>query len=301
MPRLRTTLSVPGHSAKMHAKALHLRPDLLMLDLEDSVAPSDKEVARQQVIQTLRSLPESSVRLALRCNGLETAWFYRDVIEVLEAAPDRLSVLVLPKVENPGDVACFCRLVQGIERQTGAKHALRLHACIESPAGLVQAEAIAAASPRLEALVFGIADYTRAIGAQLVSLSGHGENEEALYPGHRWHYVLSRLVAAAKAFGLQALDAPYGNFRDSAGLERSAAMARALGCDGKWAIHPDQLTSIQQIFSATEEERDLARQVVQAAAEAERKGLGAVAVEGRMVDQATVQLARQILVEDGSV
>jgi citrate lyase beta subunit len=233
--------------------------------------------------------------LALRCNGLETAWFYRDVIEILEAAVDRISVLVIPKVENAGDVACFSRLLDGIERHTKAQQTIRLHACIESPTGLVQSEAIAATSSRLEALVFGIADYSRAIGSPLVSLSGHGENEESVYSGHRWHYVLSRLVAAAKSVGLQAIDAPYGNFRDITGLEQSATQSRAVGCDGKWAIHPEQLDVIQQVFSPTTAEIELAQKVLEAAQAAEKQGLGAVAIDGRMVDQATVQLARRVL------
>ena len=172
---------------------------------------------------------------------------------------------------------------------------IRLHACIESPPGLVQSEAIATASSRLEALVFGIADYSRAIGSPLVSLSGHGENEDLVYSGDRWHYVLSRLVAAAKSVGLQAIDAPYGNFRDITGLEQSATQSRALGCDGKWAIHSEQLDVIQQVFSPTTTEIELAQRVLEAAQAAEKQGLGAVAVDGRMIDQATVQLARRVL------
>ena len=295
MPQLHSILSVPGHSTKMQTKALQSTADLVMFDLEDSVTLAEKEAARRQIIHTLQDLPEHHPRLALRCNGLETAWFYRDVIEILEAAVDRVSVLVIPKVENAGDVACFSRLLDGIERHTKAQQTIRLHACIESPAGLVQSEAIAATSSRLEALVFGIADYSRAIGSPLVSLSGHGENEESVYSGHRWHYVLSRLVAAAKSVGLQAVDAPYGNFRDTTGLEQSATQAQALGCDGKWAIHPEQLDVIQQVFSPTTAEIELAQRVLEAAQAAEKQGLGAVAVDGRMIDQATVQLAKRVL------
>jgi citrate lyase beta subunit len=282
----------------MQAKALQSSADLVMFDLEDSVSIGEKGAARQQVITTLKGLPEHHPRLALRCNGLETAWFYRDVIEVLEVAVDQVSVLVIPKVENTGDVACFSRLLDGIERQTKAQQTVRLHACIESPAGLVQSEAIATTSSRLEALVFGIADYSRTIGSPLVSLSGHGENEELIYSGHRWHYVLSRLVTAAKSVGLQAIDAPYGNFRDTTGLEHSATQVRALGCDGKWAIHPDQLGVIRQVFSPTTAELELAQKVLEAAQKAEQLGLGAVAFDGRMIDQATVQLAKMALGTD---
>ena len=279
----------------MQTKALQSTANLVMFDLEDSVALAEKEAARRQIIHTLQDLPEHHHRLALRCNGLETAWFYRDVMEILEAAVDRVSVLVIPKVENAGDVACFSRLLDGIERHTKAQQTIRLHACIENPAGLVQSEAIAATSSRLEALVFGIADYSRSIGSPLVSLSGHGENEGLVYSGHRWHYVLSRPVATAKSVGLQAIDAPYGNFRDITGLQQSATQARALGCDGKWAVHPEQLEVIQQIFLPTTAEIELAQRILEAAKAAEKQGLGAVAVDGQMIDQATVQLARRVL------
>ena len=260
-----------------------------------------RETARQQIISTLKSLPEHHPRLALRCNGLKTAWFYRDMIEVLETAVDRVSVLVIPKIENAGDIDCFTRLLDGIERHNKAQQTIRLHACIESPVGLVQSEAIAATSSRLEALVFGIADYSRAIGGPLVSLSGHGENKKSVYSGHRWHYVLSRLVAAAKSVDLQAIDAPYGNFRDATGLKQSATQARALGCDGKWAIHPEQLEVIQQVFSPTTAEIELAQRVLEAAKAAGKQGLGAVAVDGRVIDQATVQLARRVLGSELSI
>ena len=222
MPQLCSILSVPGHSAKMQAKALQSTADLVMFDLEDSVPLAEKETARQQIISTLKSLPEHHPRLALRCNGLKTAWFYRDMIEVLETAVDRVSVLVIPKIENAGDIDCFTRLLDGIERHNKAQQTIRLHACIESPAGLAQSEAIAATSSRLEALVFGIADYSRAIGGPLVSLSGNEENEKSVYSGYRLHYVLIRLVAAAKSVDLQAIDASYGNFRDATGLKQSA-------------------------------------------------------------------------------
>lgn len=295
MKRMRTTLSVPGNSAKMQAKALHANADLLLFDLEDSVPLAEKERARQQIVETLSSVSAPSARIGLRINGVDTPLFYWDVIEVIESIVDCVETIVIPKVRDAGDIACVSRLLDGIEQHTGASRAIQLQACIETPSGLVQAEAIAQASPRMEALVFGIADYSTSIGAQLVSISGHGENEEAIYDGHRWHYVLSRMVACAKAFGLQAIDAPYGHFRDVDGLERSAAQARALGCDGKWAIHPVQLEPIRNIFSPTPEEVALARRVVQAAENAQAQGRGAIALDGRMIDHATIQLARAVL------
>ncbi|MCP4343112.1 MAG: HpcH/HpaI aldolase/citrate lyase family protein, partial [Desulfobulbaceae bacterium] len=145
-----------------------------------------------------------------------------------------------------------------------------------------------------QSLVFGIADYSASVGARLVSISGHGENEADIYPGHRWHFALSRMVMAAKANNLLAIDAPYGNFKDSEGLERSAVMASALGCDGKWAIHPNQLEAINHVFSPSQEDIDRAVTVLRAAQEAKRQFRGAIAVQGRMIDQATVRLAQRL-------
>ena len=154
--------------------------------------------------------------------------------------------------------------------------------------------AIAVSSPRLRTLVFGIADYAASVGARLVSLSGHGENEDGIYPGHRWHHALSRIVMAAKANGLLAIDAPYGNFKDADGLARAAGMACALGCDGKWAIHPAQIDTINRVFTPSAEDIDRARRIIAADEAARTGGRGAVAVDGRMVDQATVRLARRV-------
>jgi citrate lyase beta subunit len=185
-------------------------------------------------------------------------------------------------------------MLDGIEAAKGFSNRINIEAIIESAQGLEQVSQIAKASDRLISLVFGIVDYSASIGARLVSISGHGEKEEEIYPGHRWNFEMSRIVMAAKAHGLLAIDAPYGNFKDPAGLQRSAALACALGYDGKWAIHPDQIDIINQVFSPSKEDVDRAIKVLAAHNKAQEKGLGAVAVEGRMVDQATVRLARQL-------
>jgi citrate lyase beta subunit len=146
----------------------------------------------------------------------------------------------------------------------------------------------------VRSLVFGIADYSASVGARLVSISGHGENEADIYPGHRWHFALSRIVMAAKANGLLAIDAPYGDFKDIEGLQQSAVMAGALGCDGKWAIHPTQLETINRVFSPSQEDIDRAVTVLQAAQAARQQLRGAIAVDGRMVDQATLRMAQRL-------
>jgi malyl-CoA/(S)-citramalyl-CoA lyase len=290
----RSTLSVPGHIEKMHIKASQSKADVVMLDLEDSVPVEAKEPARETVIRSMLSLDWQGKIVIFRINGLDTPFGYRDLLEVVEAAGPQIDAVVVPKVDHPGDIHFVCRMLDGIEMQKGFSGRIGIEAIIESAEGLERVSATARASDRLKTLVFGIVDYSVSIGARLVSISGHGEKEEKVYPGHRWNFEMSRIVMAAKAHGLLVIDAPYGNFKDPEGLRRSAAMACALGYDGKWAIHPDQIDIINQVFSPSKEDIARAEKVLAAHREAENKGLGAVAVEGRMVDRATVRLAKQL-------
>lgn len=290
----RSNLSVPGHVEKMHGKASQSAVDVVMLDLEDSVPVDAKETARQMVIQALLSHDWSKKTITVRINALDTSFAYRDLLEVAEGAGHVIDAIVIPKVNNAGDIHFVSRMLDGIEMSKGFTTRIMIEASIESAQGLENVTAIAQADSRLKTLVFGIADYSASIGARLVSISGHGEKEEDLYPGHRWNFALSRMVMAAKARGLMAIDAPYGNFKDEEGLRRSAVMASALGCDGKWAIHPSQIDTINQVFSPSQEEIDRAAKVLEAYRQAEREGRGAVAVEGRMVDNATVTMATQL-------
>jgi len=290
----RSTLSVPGHIEKMHVKASQRQVDVVMLDLEDSVPVQAKESARDQIIQSIHSLDWGETTLTFRINALDTPFGYRDLLEVVEATGPHINAVVVPKVNHPGDIHFVSRMLDGIESAKGLSNRIHIEAIIESAEGLEQATQIAQASDRLISLVFGIVDYSASIGARLVSISGHGEKEEEIYPGHRWNFEMSRIVMAAKAHGMLAIDAPYGNFKDSKGLQRAAALACALGYDGKWAIHPDQIDVINQIFSPSKEDIERAIKVLEAHSEAQKKGLGAVAVEGRMVDQATVRLAKQL-------
>ena len=290
----RSILSVPGHVEKMHAKAAASPVDVIMLDLEDSVPLAAKEGARRQVIQSLRSVEWQSKTVTVRINGIDSAFAHQELIEITAAAGDLLDTIVVPKVNHPGDIHFVSRMLDGIERAEGMTRPIGIEASIETAEGLAAAMHIARASDRLRTLVFGIADYSASVGARLVSISGHGEKEEEIYPGDRWHFALSRLVMAAKANGLMAIDAPYGNFKDPQGLKKAASKSCALGCDGKWAIHPAQIETINQVFSPSAEEIQRALKIIQASEVAKAKGLGAVAVEGRMVDQATVRLAHQL-------
>ena len=290
----RSILSVPGHIEKMHLKALPGPADVVMLDLEDSVPLEAKDAARDQVIRTLLAQAPGKRTIAVRINGIDSAMGYRDLLDVVSTAGDRIDTVVVPKVNHPGDIHFVDRLLSGIELHKQLATPIGIEASIETAEGMERVSEIARASRRIRTLVFGIADYSASVGARIVSISGHGENEEAIYPGHRWNFALSRMVMAAKANGALAIDAPYGNFQDPEGLKRMAGIACALGCDGKWAIHPDQVEPINRVFSPSAQEIQRAQKILAADAAARAEGKGAVAVDGRMVDQATVNLAQQL-------
>jgi citrate lyase beta subunit len=285
----RSTLSVPGHREKMVRKASGLDADAVMLDLEDSVPPEAKEEARKGAIRGLLDMRDQDRVRCVRINGMESPHAYRDVIEVLEAAGHALDILVVPKVEEPAQVTAVAYLVAQIERRMGWEPGIGLDAIIETAGGMCAVEEIAFCSRRLEGLVFGVADYGASLDALGKGASGHGE-EEDFYPGHRWHYPLSRIAVAARAAGLQAIDAPFGDLNDERGLRRSCTLSAALGFDGKWAVHPGQLAIVNEMYAPAEEEVDQARRVVQAFDAG--TGSGAVALDGRMIDAASVRLAR---------
>ncbi|RLB90280.1 MAG: CoA ester lyase [Deltaproteobacteria bacterium] len=291
----RTNLSVPGHVKKMHSNALICKADVVMLDLEDSVPTNKKHEALKMVIQSLRDLNWGTKTVTVRINAPDTPFAYKEIIEIIENAGERLDAIVVPKINHPGDIHFISRLLDGVEMGCHFKKKIKIEASIETAKGLEAVSEIAKASSRMKTLVFGVADYSDSIGARLVSLSGHGENEEEIYPGHRWHYPLSKIVAAAKANDLLAIDAPFGNFKDMQGLKRSAALASALGYDGKWVIHPDQIESVNKIFTPSPKEIERAKSIQDAVKKAGNIGRGAVAIDGKMMDQATLRLAKKIL------
>ena len=278
----------------MHAKAHACPVDNVMFDLEDSVPLDQKKTARDQVIQSLLTMDWRKKTVTIRCNAVETSFAYRDLADVVENAGQVLDAVVVPKVNHPGDIHFVDRLLDGIEMDRHLTNTIGIEACIESAQGLEQVTPIARASERMVSLVFGIADYSASIGARLTSVSGHGESETEIYPGHRWHFPLSRIIMAARSSGLLAIDAPYGNFKDLEGLRQSASMTHALGYDGKWVIHPDQIDTVNKVFTPTTEDVERARRVMAAHQSAVDSGRGAVSLDGRMVDNATIRLARQV-------
>jgi len=295
----RSILSVPGHIKKMHHKAANSDADVIMLDLEDSVPVDAKELARKTVAEAFKNIDWGQKILTVRINGLDTPFACKDIPEIVEAGSDFLNALVIPKVNNVDDIHFVSRFLDGLEMNSRFDHQIKIEASIETAKGMNNISQIACSSNRLLSLVFGIADYTASVGARLVSISGHGENESSIYPGHRWHFALSRLVMAAKANDLLAIDAPFGNFKDNDALAHSSSLARALGCDGKWAIHPDQISLLNSFFSPLPEDIEKATKILNACKESSGKGV--IAIDGKMVDQATVRLAKQVYEQASSL
>ena len=292
MVRLRrSVLSVPGSSDKMISKAMGLPADEIMLDLEDSVALAEKEGARVKLIRAFRDYDWGDRVRAYRINDLETPFGYRDIIDVVEQVGASIDVIVIPKVEKAADIQFVDLILSQIEIRLGLGRPIGIEASIETALGMLNVKEIAFASPRLETLVFGIADYGASLTMPSSGISGHGDAEE-LYPGHRYHFPMSRMAMAAKAAGLAAIDAPYGDFQDQAGLERSCQTAASLGYDGKWAIHPAQLDTINKTFSPSAEDIIRAQRILRAYEEAKASGAGATALDGKMVDGASIRLAR---------
>lgn len=293
----RSVMSIPGHIEKMHYKAALSSVDVPMLDLEDSVPIDKKEEARNLVIKSINEIDWGNKSITYRINGLDTEFFHKDVIEVVEKIGDKIDAIVIPKVNNVGDVLAISRILDAIELEKGYSQKIGLEVSIESAEGLDSISEIAKCDDRIKTLVFGIADFQASIGAQLISISGHGENEEEIYPGHRWNYVLSKMIVVAKANNILAIDAAYGNFKDEKGLQKSAQLSRALGCDGKWAIHPSQIETINKVYSPGTEEIERAKMIIDAHEKAASEGRGAVSVDGKMVDFATIRMAKRIYSE----
>jgi citrate lyase beta subunit len=278
----------------MHSKAFDSAADVVMFDLEDSVPPEQKNLARKTIISTLVKIRERSKTITVRVNSAQTSFAFQDIIEIAGAAGNIIDAIVMPKVNHPGDIYFICRLLDGVEMDRKIKNKIQIEACIETAKGLEQVSQIAGASNRIKSLTFGIADYSASIGARLSSISGHGEKEDDIYPGHRWHYPLSRMVMAAKANDLLAIDAPYGDFKNAKGLEDSAKLSSAIGCDGKWVIHPDQIDIVNKVFTPSAEEIQRAKRILDLFKADGPASTGAIAIDGKMVDQATLHLAKKV-------
>ena len=302
----RSELAVPGTNVRAMEKAPTLGADLVFLDLEDAVAPDDKERARANVIDALTSQDWSGCAVSVRINGLDTHFCYRDVVEVVEAAGDRLDTILIPKVGSPTDVEFVATLLSQIEQAKGIPP-IDLHILIETAAGMANVEAIARAVPdRLEAMVFGVADYAASVQARTTNIGGANPDYSVLtdpddsgarerHWGDQWHFGISRMVAACRANGLRPIDGPFGDYNDADGYRSAARRAAALGCEGKWAIHPSQVALANEVFTPTEQEISRARRILEAMEEAAKEGKGAVSLDGRLIDAASIRMAENLV------
>jgi citrate lyase subunit beta / citryl-CoA lyase len=284
----RTTLAVPGSSPRFLEKARGLPADEVFLDLEDAVAPSAKAGARPQVARALRADWGTKIR-AVRINDASTGWAYRDVVEIVEQAGEHLDAIVLPKVNGPRDIGWLDLLLSQIELATGLPAGkIAIEAQIEDAAGLAAVDQIAAASPRLESLVFGPADFMASLGMRSLTV---GAQPAGYAGGDAFHYAHLRILVAARANGLQAIDGPFAAIGDLDGLQRSAASVAAIGYDGKWVIHPGQIDTVNAEFSPSQADYDRAELLLEAYAYYEGKGLGAARLDGEMIDEASRKMA----------
>jgi citrate lyase beta subunit len=275
----------------MLEKAAGLAPDIVMLDLEDAVAPARKDDARGLVVEAIASLEWHAATVAVRINPVGSRWCLDDVTALLEGAGPRLDLLIVPKAEAASQVHFLDHLLSALERRQGRSTPVGLDLQIETVLGVDRCEEVAAAAGRVEALAFGPGDYAATIGVPQLTIGA----TDTRYPGDQWHYVLSRIVVAAKSRGLAAIDGPYAAIRDLDGLRDAAMRSRLLGCDGKWALHPDQIAVVNEVFSPSEDELARARAVVDALQGAGEDGRGVLALAGEMIDEATRKSAKDLI------
>ena len=293
----RSTLAVPASNPGMVRKAADSDADVVFLDLEDAVAPPEKAQARKNAIAALNEIDWAArgKTVSVRINGLDTHYMYRDVVDVMEQAGDRVHTLLAPKVGVPADLYMVDALVNQIEQACGLARRVGLEALIETALGMANVEEVArhaaTSDSRLEALHFGVADYAASMRARTVNIGGLNP----AYPGDQWHASLSRMIIACRAYGLRALDGPFGDFADPDGYIAAAERAAALGFEGKWAIHPSQIEMANTVFSPPEAEVTRARRIIEELRKAEAEGKGAAALDGKMIDAASEKMAMNVL------
>jgi len=293
----RSELAVPGSNPGMMEKAAQSEADYVFLDVEDAVAPDEKEKARKNIIQALNDIDWKGKTISVRINGIDTHYMYRDVVDIVEQAGHKLDTILIPKAGVAADVYLVDAMVTQIEMAKGLTNRIGLEALIETALGMANVEAIATSSRRLEALHFGVADYAASCRARTVNIGGLNPD----YPGDQWHAALSRMMVACRAYGLRAIDGPFGDFNDPDGYILGAKRAAALGYEGKWAIHPSQIALANQVMSPPEKEVTRAKRVLEALKEAAAAGMGAAQLDGRMIDAASARMAENIVNTDNAI
>jgi len=295
-PRLqRSELAVPGSNPSMFDKAANSDADYVFLDCEDAVAPDDKWQARKNIIEALNDIDwrGKGKTVSVRINGLDTHYMYRDVIDIVEKAGNKLDTILIPKAGTAADIYTVECLLTQIETAKKLKRKIGLEALIETALGMANVEVIAQSGGRLEALHFGVADYAASCRARTVSIGGLNPD----YPGDQWHAGLQRMLVACRAFGLRAIDGPYGDFNDPKGFIEAAKRAAVMGYEGKWAIHPSQIELANQVMSPPESEVDRAVRILDALEAAADAGKGAASLDGKLIDAASARMARNIVTQ----
>jgi len=291
----RCELAVPGSNPGMFEKAMKSGADFVFLDLEDAVAPDDKLSARRNVIQALNDLDwrAHGVTVSVRINGLDTQFMVRDVVDLVEQAGARIDTLLIPKVGVYADVYMVEAMLSQLEMQQGLQNRIGIEALIETALGMANVEDIArgGAGSRLEALHFGVADYAASNRARTTNIGGLNPD----YPGDQWHHAISRMTVACRAYGLRPIDGPFGDIKDPEGYKLAAKRAAALGCEGKWAIHPSQISLANDVFSPPAAEVEKAQRILGALKEAAAQGKGAAALDGRLIDAASARMANNVV------
>ncbi|MBI1867704.1 MAG: CoA ester lyase [Methylocystis sp.] len=305
-PRLhRSELAVPGSNPGLFEKAAVSKADIVFLDLEDAVAPDDKEQARKNIVAGLNDINWGKKTIMLRINGLDTHYMYRDVVDVVEACP-RLDMILIPKVGVPQDVYAIDVLVTQIEAAKKRKKRIGFEVLIETALGMANVEAIAQSSKRLEAMSFGVADYAASTRARTTVIGGvnpeygvltdkDAKGKRDYYWADQWHAAQTRMMIACRAYGLRPIDGPFGDFGDPDGYTAAAKRAAVLGYEGKWAIHPAQIDLANAVFTPSEAEVTKARRIIEAMKQAAKDGKGAVSLDGRMIDIASIRMAEALL------
>lgn len=302
----RSELAVPGSQPQMFEKAARSDVDVIFLDLEDAVAPDEKEQARKNVIEGLNDIDWHGKTTSVRINGLDTHYMYRDVVDVVEQAGDNLDLIMVPKVGTASDVCAVDMLVTQIEDAMGQKNRIGFEHIIETALGMQNVHEIASASKRNESLHFGVADYAASTRARTTIIGGvnpdysvltdaEGDGSRDVHWGDMWHYAVARMVVAARANGLRPIDGPFGDFSDPDGYRAAAKRAAVLGCEGKWAIHPNQVVLANEVMSPSAEEVDRAHRILKAMEEATAAGQGAVSLDGRLIDIASIRQAENLV------
>jgi len=296
----RCQLFGPGSNTKLFAKMATSAADVINLDLEDSVAPNDKPQARANVIEAIGAVDWGNKTLSVRINGLDTPFWYRDVVDILEQAGDRLDQIMIPKVGCAADIYAVDALVTAIEAAKGRTRKIAFEVIIESAAGIAHVEEIAASSPRLQAMSLGAADFAASMGMATTGIGGTQENYYMLHQGAKywsdpWHWAQAAIVAACRTHGILPVDGPFGDFSDDDGYRAQALRSATLGMVGKWAIHPKQIALANEVFTPSEKAVTEAREILAAMEEAKAAGAGATVYKGRLVDIASIKQAEVIV------